>query len=181
MKRINVCEGEELPYCPNCGGQINEGYDRCKRCGFNITQIKGLLNSSQEAVKSVVLQRIEGIKRKDAEAVQRLINKENYTKFDDWPPFERQGLDGLKREAEALKVLKEYRYEVKDLRIDLFDNVALTSFIIKYSGRIRNMDFDVRSRVTIVLVKAGDEWKIVHEHWSRFPERESWRHGLFFH
>jgi len=46
----------------------------------------------------------------------------------------------LRREAEALKVLKEYRYEVNDLRIDLFDDAALASFIIEYSGRMRNLE-----------------------------------------
>ncbi|MEM2718986.1 MAG: nuclear transport factor 2 family protein [Candidatus Bathyarchaeia archaeon] len=169
-----------MPYCPNCGAQIDEKDDLCKQCGFNVAQIKGLLNSPYEAVKSVVLQRIEGIRRRDAEAVQRLIDKENYTKFDDWPPFERQGLDGLRREAEALKVLREYRYEINDLRIDLFGDAALASFTIEYSGRMRNLDFNVKSRVSIVLVKVGGEWKIVHEHWSRFPGREEYRHRLLF-
>lgn len=166
-----------MPYCPSCGNQVEENDEFCGRCGFNIAQMKRPLNP-QEAVKSIVFQRIEGIKRKDAETIQGLIDKEHYTKFDDWPPFERQGLDGLRREAEALKVLKEYRYEINDLRIDLFGDAALASFIIKYSGRMRHLDFNVKSRVTIVLFKVGDEWKIVHEHWSRFPERETWRHRL---
>lgn len=167
-------------YCPNCGGRIDEGDVFCRRCGFNVDNIRRSLSSSQENIKSVIIQRIEGIKRRDAEAIQRLIDKRIYTKFDDWPPFERQEADGLRREAEALKVLKEYDYEISDLRIDLLDSVALASFIIKYHGRIREVDFNVRSRVTIVLAKTDNEWKIIHEHWSRFPERETWTRRRFF-
>lgn len=67
---------------------------------------------SEEEVKAVLIRRIEGIKNKDAQSIVNLVDKDRYTKFDDWPPFERQGLDALNREAEALKVLKEYNYEI---------------------------------------------------------------------
>lgn len=169
-------------YCPNCGSRVDESDAFCRKCGFNIAQIRGTLEplKEQEAVKSVIIQRLEGIKRRDSEAIRKLIDVDNYTKFDDWPPFERQGLDGLKREADALKVLKEYDYEISDLRIDVLGNTALASFIIKYRGRMRELDFNVRSRVTMVLVKVGDEWKIIHEHWSRFPEREWMRRRFSF-
>ncbi|MEM3566849.1 MAG: nuclear transport factor 2 family protein, partial [Candidatus Bathyarchaeia archaeon] len=95
---------------------------------------------------------------------------DRYTKFDDWPPFERQGLDALSREVEALKVLKEYDYEISGWKIDIVNNMALASFIINYRGTIRDLNFNIKSRVTAVLTKINDEWKIIHEHWSRFPQ-----------
>lgn len=169
-------------HCPNCGGKVDEDEAFCKRCGFDLAQLRRSLDS-RDIIKSIVIQRVDGIKRRDAEAIQKLIDKENYSKFDDWPPFERQGLDGLKREAEALKVLKEYIYEISDLKIDLLGDAALASFIIRYHGWMRDLYFNVKSRVTIVLVKVGDEWKIIHEHWSRFPEEEKFarRPLLFLH
>jgi len=138
---------------------------------------------SEEEVKAVLIRRIEGIKKKDAESIANLVDKDRYTKFDDWPPFERQGSDALNREAEALKVLKEYDYEISDWKIDMINNVAVASFIVNYRGTIRDLKFNIRSRVTAVLTKINDEWKLVHEHWSRFPQ--TWqdtpqRHGRRF-
>lgn len=125
---------------------------------------------SEDEIKAVLVRRIEGIKKKDAQSIADLVDKDRYTKFDDWPPFERQGLDALNREAEALKVLKEYDYEISGWKIDIINNVAIASFIINYRGTIRDLNFKIKSRVTAVLTKINDEWKLIHEHWSRFPQ-----------
>ncbi|MEM3623278.1 MAG: nuclear transport factor 2 family protein [Candidatus Bathyarchaeia archaeon] len=125
---------------------------------------------SEDEVKTVLIRRIEGIKKKDAQSIADLVDKDRYTKFDDWPPFERQGLDALNREAEALKVLKEYDYETSGWKIEVVNNVAVASFIINYRGTIRDLNFNIKSRVTAVLTKINDEWKIIHEHWSRLPQ-----------
>jgi ketosteroid isomerase-like protein len=129
-----------------------------------------IASAPEDAVRSVIIARIEGIKSRDIDAIKRTINEKNYTKFDDWPPFNRQEHDALRREAEALRVLKEYNYKVDDLRIDVFDDAAIASFIINYNGQIRNRKFYIKSRVSVFLIKKDAEWKIAHEHWSRFPE-----------
>lgn len=157
-----------MPYCPKCGAEVSESYNFCWRCGASIRNF--ITNMPEDAIRSTVIARIEGIKNSDINAIKSAINEENYTKFDDWPPFERQGLDALKREAEALRVLKEYNYEVSGWKIDIFDDAAVASFVINYNGQIRNRKFYIKSRVSIFLIKMGNEWKIVHEHWSRFPE-----------
>lgn len=168
-----------MSYCPNCGGRVDEADAFCRRCGFNIAHLRASLAQAEESVRAVIVERIDGIKRRDTEAIRKIVDEEYYTKFDDWPPFERQGMDGLRREAEALKVLKEYSYEISDLRIDILGgDVALASFIIKYRGKIRSLDFNVRSRVTMVLLKREDGWRLVHEHWSRMPEGGGWRERL---
>jgi len=125
----------------------------------------------EEAVKDVLIRRIEGIKNRDARAIAALVDRERYTKFDDWPPFERQDQDVLKREAEALKVLREYSYETIDWKVHVLGDTALASFIINYRGTIRDLKFDIRSRVTALLAKQEGAWRLVHEHWSRFPQK----------
>jgi len=131
-----------------------------------------LKGTPEDLVKAALTQRIEGIKNRDAKSIAGLVDGESYTKFDDWPPFERQDSTALNREAEALKVLKEYDYEIANWKIDIFDDAALVSFIIHYHGMIRDMKFNIRSRVTAFLLKRGKDWKIVHEHWSRIPTPE---------
>jgi len=97
------------------------------------------------------------------------VDQDNYTKFDDWPPFDLQGSEALENEAKALKVLKEYDYETGRWKIQVFEDSAIAMFIIKYHGQIRDLKFNVKSRVSVFLVKSGGEWRIIHEHWSRFP------------
>jgi len=119
-----------------------------------------------------LIRRIEGIKKRDAKAIENLVYKEKYTKFDDWPPFDLQGSEGLRNEAQALRLLKEYDYETKAWNIEVFGDSALATFTIRYRGRIRDLSFNVQSRVTAFLMKREGEWKIVHEHWSRFPQEQ---------
>lgn len=157
-------------YCPKCSMEVSETDNFCRRCGVNLTQIEAFPSTPEGMIKAVLLQRVDGIKRKNPEAIINLVDKERYTKFDDWPPFERQGPEALNREAEAFKVLKEYNYETSDWRIDIFEDAAVASFIISYQGTIRDRSFKIRSRVTAFLVKKDGEWKLVHEHWSRFSE-----------
>lgn len=122
-------------------------------------------------VKAIVTQRIEAVKNRDAQSIASLIDVDSYSKYDDWPPLELQlGSAVLRNEADALKVLKEYSYEASDWRVSVFEDAAIASFNIHYQGKIRDMDFNIRSRVSVVLLKKVNDWKIVHEHWSRISQ-----------
>ncbi|MBS7653162.1 MAG: zinc-ribbon domain-containing protein [Candidatus Bathyarchaeia archaeon] len=161
-----------MPYCPSCGAEVGETDNFCRRCGARLKELEYPPGTPEAAVKSVIIGRIEGIKRRDPEAISNLVDRERYTKFDDWPPYELQGPEALEREAEALRVLKEYTYETMNWKINILGDAALAAFTIRYRGTIRDRDFDLRSRVTAVLAKSGDVWRIVHEHWSRSPEMQ---------
>jgi hypothetical protein len=167
-----------MPYCPKCGYQVSTEDNYCSRCGAKLKEEVKLLTPEQKAVMDVVLKRIEAIKNRDPKTIEELVDKTFYTKFDDWPPFTRlEGENALNEEAKALKVLVKYEYEVSGWRIDVLGDVAVASFYIAYRGRIRRLDFDIKSRVSVVLLKRDGVWKIVHEHFSRMAEKE---HRLFF-
>lgn len=166
-----------MPYCPKCGNRVSVEDNYCSKCGFKLKEVE-LFTPEQKAVMEVILKRIEAIKNRDPKTIEELVDKTLYTKFDDWPPFTRlEGEYALNEEAKALKVLVNYEYEVSGWRIDILSNVAVASFYIAYRGRIRRIDFDIKSRVSVVLLKRNDAWKIVHEHFSRIAERE--RRGFF--
>lgn len=121
-------------------------------------------------VASVISERFDGMKNRD-ETVVRVIVDEHYSKFDDWPPFGLQEAEeALKNEFGAFKVLSNYSYELKDFKVNVFENVAVATFHLHYQGEIRNRRFDINSRVTSVLKRQDSGWRIVHEHFSRFPE-----------
>ena len=161
--------------CPNCGGEVGEEYGFCKFCGTKLNRVAPLrdkIESTVEAeVANVITERFDGIKNRN-ESVVRAIVDEGFNKFDDWPPFRRQeGEETLRNEFGAFKVLSGYDYELKDLQVDVFGDVAVATFHIHYKGEMRNRRFEINSRVTSVLRRQEFRWKIVHEHFSRFPEK----------
>jgi ketosteroid isomerase-like protein len=126
--------------------------------------------SVDDDVKNLVVKRLDGIKNRDEGAVKALVD-DSYSKFDDWPPFGRQdGAKALENEFSAFKVLSNYSYEMKDFKVNVIGDSAIATFTIHYQGQMRNRSFDVTSRVTTVLRKQDSGWKVVHEHYSRFPE-----------
>jgi len=153
--------------CPNCGKEVPDYANFCKYCGIRLAKGKQL--SMQDTIRNILIRRIEGIRNRDPKALKNLVDQKYYTKFDDWPPFDLQEREALKNEAKALKVLKEYEYETGNWKIQIFGDSAIATFIIAYRGQIRDLKFDIKSRVSAFLLKRDGEWKIVHEHWSRFP------------
>jgi len=118
----------------------------------------------------VISKRFNALKNKDENAVRDVID-DHYSKFDDWPPFRRQEAEeALKNEFDAFKVLSNYEYEIKELKAEIWNNMALATFHLHYKGEIRGNPFDVNARVSTILIKKNSEWKIMHEHFSRFPE-----------
>ena len=164
--------------CPKCGREIEEQSYFCKFCGATIGPAASSVNNKSE-LNDVVDKRLNAIKTHDEDTINSIIEKESYTKFDDWPPFNIQdSTEALENERGAYKVIQKYDYEIKYYKEKQFDNFGLATFQIHYWGTIRNQDFDVNSRVTIVFKKREEKWKIIHEHWSRFPEKRQ-RKGLF--
>ncbi len=153
--------------CPNCGKEVPDDANFCKYCGIRL--VEGVELPTQDIIRNILIRRIEGIRNRDSKAIKGLVDQSEYTKFDDWPPFDLQESEALENEAKALKVLKEYDYETRGWKIQVFGDSAIGMFIIRYRGQIRDLKFDVKSRVSVFLLKRDGEWKIIHEHWSRFP------------
>ena len=105
------------------------------------------------------------------EAMQ--LNDPRFSSYSDVPPLD------LKDHATtfALQQLRfvsisDYAYEIKNLRVDLFDNFAIATFVVKQTGMIvdnysfRGQHLSMESRATFVLLKSP-KWKIVHIHLSK--------------
>lgn len=118
---------------------------------------------------AVLERRFEAVKSRDAEKIVGLIEPRRYTKFDDWPPFKRMGVEGVEEEKAALKVLKEYVYRLEEPLVEVNGDTAWVTFYLSYAGRIRDLEFAIKSRGTVIMVKAEGGWRIVHEHYSRLP------------
>jgi ketosteroid isomerase-like protein len=155
--------------CPNCGTENEESSIFCNHCGTKLAL------TGEDDVKNTVIKRFEAIKSKDETAMKTIVDP-SYTKYDDWPPYQRQeGAQALQNESSAYKVLSNYTYELTDFEANIIGDVAVATFTIHYQGTMRNQQFNVTSRVTTVLRKQDSTWKIIHEHLSRFQEEKQWQ------
>lgn len=186
-----------MPNCPKCGALLDDDAVFCSNCGSALSQqltqppssqatspvaaplgdkmasTEATLASSDDAIKNVIIKRLDGIKNKDEKAIRSIIDAGRYSKFDDWPPYSR--LDGdaaLKNELGAFQVLSNYNYDLTNFKVDMIGDVAIATFQLHYTGQMGIRPFEVNSRITTILLKQDAEWKIIHEHYSRWGEEQ---------
>jgi ketosteroid isomerase-like protein len=56
--------------------------------------------------------------------------------------------------------------DMKDLTVNVFGEVAIATFNGHFMGRMKGNPIALDQQSTMVFVKTGDDWKIVHEHFS---------------
>ena len=134
--------------------------------------------NSKEQVKSLIYSICEAGKNRDFAFLSRIhSDNEKYSKFNDNLPLRRlSSKEASMHEEVALANITDYSYDIESLKIDIFGDIAVTTFYLKYSGMfVNNYTFEgkpieTKSRVTMVFEKRDSGWLIVHEHRSRFTE-----------
>jgi ketosteroid isomerase-like protein len=135
-------------------------------------------DGTKREVASVVHAFFEAGKNKDLASLVKFHSPADlFTKFDDVPPYTRQGSDeAFVFEQASFANISDYSYTVDDLRVDLIGDVAVATFYLGCRGMFVN-DYSFegrtvasRSRVTMLLARFDGSWKIVHEHFSSVPD-----------
>jgi len=176
--------------CPICGTENDNEVVYCKKCGSRVSVVVPSKSEGQPVItapsrtpaqtmdpeneaKTTIARRLDALKNKDENKLKEIID-ENYTKFDDWSPYRRQEREeAINNELSAYKVLSSYTYELTDFKADLIGDVAVATFTIHYQAIMNKEQYDVTSRATTILRKKDTTWKILHEHYSRFPEKQT--------
>ena len=132
----------------------------------------------KKEVEAVIHSFFEAGKNKDLPALADLhSSREVFSKFDENPPYTRQNSqEAFVYEQAAFANISDYSYQIDDLRVDLMGGAAVATFYLTYKGMFVN-DYSFegspvgsKARVTMVLTKTDQNWKIAHEHFSRFPD-----------
>ncbi len=115
----------------------------------------------REVIKSIVndaeTASIEGLK-----AIH--LNSNKFTKFGP-RNFERQDVQGTNNSEEAFfGSISNYKLEVKDLKIDVFGDIAIATYYPIVSFVQNGEEKKGSGRQTLVFLKTPKGWKIVHEH-----------------
>jgi hypothetical protein len=101
------------------------------------------------------------------------LNDSRFSSYGDVPPFDLKDYTTTFALQQLRFVsISDYEYEIKNTRVDLFDNCAVVTFVVKQTGMIvdnysfRGQHMSMESRGTFVLIKS-QKWKIVHIHLSK--------------
>jgi ketosteroid isomerase-like protein len=139
------------------------------------------LEKARKEVTAFITSYFEVGKNKDITNLSQFFAPSPYfSKFDESPPLTRQDSDdAFMYEQARFANISDYQYAVEDLRIDVIGFTAIATFYLEFKGVFVN-DYSFegstvggRSRVTMVVSKFDDEWKIVHHHASRLADFKS--------
>ena len=79
--------------------------------------------------------------------------------------FSRQTVDETNEsEASFFTSIKDLKVELKDVKIDVFGEVAVTTFYPHFSFVKDDQLKEGSTRQTLVFLKTDQGWKIIHEH-----------------
>ena len=117
-------------------------------------EIAELINS---IVKDAEEANIEGLKSAHLESA----------KFSKFGPrnFNRQDVSSANEtEAAFFSSISNYKQEVRDLKIDVFDDVAVATYYPHVTYVLNGEEIRGSGRQTFVFLHTQDGWKLVHEH-----------------
>jgi ketosteroid isomerase-like protein len=79
--------------------------------------------------------------------------------------FERMNIDQCNEgEAANVRSAEDIELEARDLKIDVFGDVAILTNYLHVSHQTEGQPIRAILRGTLVFLKTADGWKIIHEH-----------------
>lgn len=101
------------------------------------------------------------------------LNDQRFSAYSDVPPLDLKDF-ATTTALEQLRFvsISDYDYELKNVRVDLFENFAVATFSVKQTGMVvdnysfRGEHLSMESRATFVFGKYS-KWKIVHLHMTK--------------
>jgi ketosteroid isomerase-like protein len=90
----------------------------------------------------------------------------HFTKFSPEAAARLDAEAARKGEHDGLAPLTDLSMKADDLKIDVFGDFAIVTFVFDYSFKAGADTLKRQALSTMVFVKDGGEWKITHEHFS---------------
>ncbi len=89
-----------------------------------------------------------------------------FTRFSGSLPVRLDAATTRKLEHDGLASLDGLETPAEGLKIDVFDNTGIATFILHYSFDSAGQTVNKAERTTLVFIKVRGEWRIAHEHLS---------------
>ncbi len=125
--------------------------------------------NAQAELRSVLKEIVNDVTNANVEGLRDShLKSEKFTKFAGGKVYERMNYDQcIATETAAITSVQDYKVEVRNLKIDVFGDVAIMTY---YPHKTKKKNHEVirsSARQTLVFLKTADGWKIIHEHQSK--------------
>ena len=134
---------------------------------------RDIINEPYKEKQAQVAKVLEDIftsaKAKDFEKLNSFhLNSAKFTKFDNAGNLNRQNFEENRQGEEAVfKAVEGFEYQLKNVKVDVFDNVAIATFLISYTAKMQGVPLADTARSTLVFIDNEGKWLITHEHFSK--------------
>lgn len=98
------------------------------------------------------------------------FNDPRFSKFGPRIPTRQDVTSTNESETEHFSMISDARFNLEDIKVDVFEDIAITTFYNSYSFNKQNIRVQGKGRVTLVFLNTEKGWKIVHEHSSPFNQ-----------
>ena len=88
-----------------------------------------------------------------------------FTSFKNGAPREDAAANAAGERA-MFSVLEGPEVDMRELVVNIFGDVGIATFNGHFTGMMNGSPTELRQQATMVFVSSGDEWKLVHEHFS---------------
>jgi ketosteroid isomerase-like protein len=121
---------------------------------------------AQSEIQEVLDGIFKSIQDKDADKlISYHVYGPKFTEFrDSAPRFGSAGNEEYERGFVA--AISSFEYDLNDLKIDVFGDVAVVTFHADFRPVIEGNSIQIHGGVTLIFVKTVNGWKITHEHFS---------------
>ena len=149
---------------------------RVIRLKLDLSQAIPILSDKEEII-DVVMTFFNAGKTKNVAPLGVIqLDDPRFSAYSDVPPFDIKDF-ATTSALEQLRFvsISDYDFELKNIRVDVFENFAVVTFIVRQTGMIvdnysfRGQHMTMESRATFVMGKYA-KWKIVHLHLTKISD-----------
>ena len=135
--------------------------------------VKEEFPEAKKEIQQVLDGIFESIQNKDADKlISYHVYGPKFTEFRDAAPrFNSEENEQFERGF--VGAISAFDYELVDLQINVFGEVAVVTFLNDFRPTINEEVVQLWGQTTLVFVKTHGEWKITHEHHSALNREES--------
>jgi ketosteroid isomerase-like protein len=125
----------------------------------------------EKEIRGVVMKIWEDAVKGDTTSLNAVhLKSPKFTKFGPRIAVRQDVKSTNKTETEHFSSITDGNFKIEDLKVDIFGDVAITTFYNNYSFVKNNVSVMGKGRVTLVFLNTEEGWKIIHEHSSPFNE-----------
>jgi len=128
--------------------------------------------SARDIVQAKIAEISRLLEKREVEGIVRhyATHDPRFSAFEDSPPYTR--MDGKRFSSflfEVLSKASDIINEKYDIDVHVFGETALATGYERWSMTYDNEPVRGTARFTMLFIRIGDEWKVIHEHFTNVP------------